>query len=325
MEGTPMTPLRFVKTPPTTHVLLYRNGQIVRQGAGITVFHAPWHTLVLVPLASADAPFAFQELTADFQTVTIQGRLTYRVADPKKLAGVLNFSVTPDGRYRTDDPPKVPERLTHAAQIAARAVTQRLPLRELLAHAETVGGEILARLREADAARELGVELLGVDVLQLRPTPEMAKALEAEAREALQRRSDEAIYARRNAAVEQERLIKENEMQTELMLQEKDRELRERKMAADVAIEQQRATLIDRRVENDRKDADAHAYTLRATVDPVRDLDWRMVLALAGEKGDPGTTIALAFEQLAANAQKIGELNISPDLLQMLVRREARK
>jgi hypothetical protein len=35
--------------------------------------------------------------------------------------------------------------------------------------------------------------------------------------------------------------------------------------------------------------------------------------------GDSRNTIAMAFQELAANAQKIGELNISPDLLRTLV------
>ena len=54
----------------------------------------------------------------------------------------------------------------------------------------------------------------------------MRRALEAEAREALQRESDEAIYARRNAAVEQERRIKESELNTEIAVQEKQRKIR---------------------------------------------------------------------------------------------------
>ena len=86
----------------------------------------------------------------------------------------------------------------------------------------------------------LGVEILGLAVLSIRPTPEMARALEAEAREALQRQSDEAIYARRNAAVEQERRIKESELHTEIAVQEKQRQIRETQMAADIAVEEQR-------------------------------------------------------------------------------------
>jgi hypothetical protein len=42
-------------------------------------------------------------------------------------------------------------------------------------------------------------------------------------------------------------------------------------------------------------------------------------MTLSPHGGDPKMMIALAFQEMAANAQKIGELNISPDLLRTLV------
>ena len=62
-------------------------------------------------------------------------------------------------------------------------------------------------------------------MLAVKPKPETAKALEAEAREALLRRADEAIYTRRNAAVEQERMIKENELATEIAVENKKHQI----------------------------------------------------------------------------------------------------
>ena len=83
----------------------------------------------------------------------------------------------------------------------------------------------------------MGVEILNLAILSLKPTPEMAKALEAEAREALNRNADEAVYSRRNAAIEQERRLKENELETELLVQTKQRELHERELEAQIALE----------------------------------------------------------------------------------------
>ena len=57
----------------------------------------------------------------------------------------------------------------------------------------------------------LGVELLGFSILAIKPVPETAKALEAEARERILRQADDALYARRHSALEQERIIRENE------------------------------------------------------------------------------------------------------------------
>jgi hypothetical protein len=165
----------------------------------------------------------------------------------------------------------------------------------------------------------LGIEVLGVSIVSVKPTPEIGRALEAEAREALQRQSDEAIHARRNAAVEQERRIKESEVNTEIAVHDKKRQLRENQVAADIAVEERRSALIERRSENARRDADARAYALRATIEPVQNVDWKTLMALSSGGADPKLMVALAFRELAENAGKIGELNVSPDLLQSLI------
>lgn len=313
-----MLTVRFMKASPTTYVLHFANGRVRREGAGLSFFYyAPASTIMSVSLASADAPFAFQETTADFQTVAIQGQLTYRVVDPRRLAALLDLSVGPNGRYLTDDYQKLTERLVHATQMLMRGHTQRLTLRETLTAATTLAERVLAELRTADAVVQLGVEVLGLSIVAIRPTPEMAKALEADAREALNRRADEAIYDRRNAAVEQERRIKESELNTEIAVEEKQRQIRETQMAAEIALEEQRARLMDERVANERKEADSRAYALEKALAPLRGLDWRTLTALRG--GDAASTIALAFQELAANAARVGELNISPDLLRSLL------
>jgi len=315
-----MFTIRFMKAAPTTYVLHFRNGRVRREGPGLSFFYyAPTSTIVAVPLASIDAPFAFQETTADFQSVTIQGQLTYRITDAKRLAALLDFSIGPQGVYRSEDPRKLTDRLLHTTQTLMRAETQRLSLRDTLTSSGPLTTKVLTALKASESVAQLGIEILSLSLLSVRPTPEMAKALEAEAREALQRISDEAIYARRNNAVEQERRIKESELNTEIAVEEKQRQIRETRMAAEIAIEEQRSALMDQRVENERKEADSRGYTLETTLKPVRNLDWRTLMMLSPQGGDARTMIALAFQELATNAQKIGELNISPDLLNSLL------
>lgn len=312
--------LSFMKVPPTTYVLQYKHGRIRREGAGLAFFYyAPTSTIVAIPMASADVPFVFQEATADFQNISIQGQLTYRVADPKRLASLLDFSVDKRGTYNSEDPRKLAERLVHTLQTVTRAIAQRLTLREALVSSDAMVEEALAGLKKSEAVSTLGVEILALSILAIQATPETGRALEAEAREELQRRADEAIYARRNAAVEQERLIKESELNTEIAVEEKKRQIRETQMAAEIAVEEQRSQLIDRRVENERKDADSRAYALTETLKPVRDVDWKTLMMLGGKGADPRAMIALAFQEMAENAQKIGEINVSPDLLKSLI------
>src|SRR5690349_10945359 len=114
-----MLGVKFIKAQPTTYLLEYRRGRVIREGLGLSFFYyAPTTSIVAVPVQSSDVPFIFQETTADFQTVTVQGQVTYRVGDPRKLAGLLNYTLSPGGRtYISEDPEKLPERVIHVINV----------------------------------------------------------------------------------------------------------------------------------------------------------------------------------------------------------------
>lgn len=332
--------ISYIKVDPTNFVLHHSNGKIRRQGTGLAFFYiAPRSSIVVVPVASVDVPFIYNETTADFQPVVIQGQLTYRIVDALKIAGLLNFTLASDRKsYVSDDPEKLPQRIVNLSQVLTRAEVQHLSLRSALTGSEAIVQSVLAAARQSETLAALGVELLAFSILGIRPTPEMSKALEAEAREELQRKSDEAIYARRNAAVEQERKIKENELNTEVAVEEKKRQIREAQMdaeiavedkkrqvremqmAADIALEEQRQALVGIHTANTKAEADAQAYALEATLKPLTALDPQTLLVLSARSVDPRLMIALSFKELAQNAAKIGQLNVSPDLLDSLLK-----
>jgi hypothetical protein len=312
--------IRYFKAAPTTYVMQFVNGHLKREGTGLSFFYfAPRATLVAVPVGSIDVPFIFNETTADFQTVTVQGHLTYRVADARQLAQLLDFSVRPSGEHISEDPEKLPLRITHAAQTAVRAEVQGRPLRATLVEADTIARRVEGSLTTSPALAALGVELLGFAVLAIKPVPDTAKALEAEARERLHREADDAIYARRNNAVEQERVIRENELNTEVAVQTKQREIEETRLAGQIALEEQRRQLVTTEAENNKTRADAQAYTVKATLEPLAAMDPKSLQVLAARSVDPRLLVAMAFQEIAANATKVGNLNISPELLQSLL------
>ncbi|MDX2177887.1 MAG: SPFH domain-containing protein [Candidatus Sumerlaeia bacterium] len=315
-----MLGIRYLKAEPTTFVMRYARGEVAKKGAGLSFFYyAPSTSVVLVPLESQDVPFAFQELSADYQQLTVQGALTFRVVDPERLASILNFSVNRFQRYQTNDPEKVRARLINVVQERTRTVLRRLAMREAVMAGDQIGAEVMAAMREVPMLREHGLGVIGLTIAHVSATPEMTRALEAEAREELQRKADEAVYARRNAAVEQERRIKDSEMATEIMVEEKKRQIRETQIAADIAVEEQRARLLEMQSRNDREAADTRAYALEAALKPLRATDWRTLVAANG--ADPQTMIALAFRDMADNAGRIGELNITSELLTSLLRK----
>lgn len=335
--------IKFIKVQPTTYLLQYRGGRLAREGAGLAFFYyAPSCSLVAIPTASNEVPFIFEEMSADFQTLTIQGQITYRVADPKKLAALMNFTLAPNGQaYATDDPEKLPQRLINTVNVLARAELQRMPLRQAVRNSDVLVAAVRPQLANSPEILALGLEILGFSVLAIKPTPETMRALEAETRELLLKEADEAIYRRRNAAVEQERTIKENELSTEIAVelkkrqiretkmdadravQEKQRLLQEAEMAANVALEEKKKALVALAAENARSEADARAYGMEAMMKALGTGDARILQALANAGMKPEQLIAVAFQEIAGRADKIGQLNISPDLLRELIGQKA--
>ena len=178
---------RFIKVPPTTYLMQFRSGRAVREGAGLSFFYyAPTTSLIAIPIGSTDAPFIFQEVTADFQEVTIQGQVSFRIGDPKKVASLLNFTLDPSSsRYVSDDPAKLAQRVINSINVLARKQLSSLSLREATRASEAIVADVRAKLGEAPEIVAMGLEILGLSILAIKPTPETARALEAEAREQL--------------------------------------------------------------------------------------------------------------------------------------------
>lgn len=340
-----MLGLKFMKVEPTKYVLQYQKGKLVREGSGLSFFYfAPTSSLIVIPISSVDVSFMFQEVTSDFQQITVQGQITYRVAEPNKMAQLMNFSLAPNGRtYSTDDPAKVPQRLINHTQVLTQGLLKSLPLRTAVGRSEALVASLLEGMQNAENIRALGIEIMGLTILALKPTPDTARALEAEAREEILRRADEAIYARRNSAVEQERAIKENElnteiavenkkrqiketqMETEKSIQGKNRELMEAEIAAKISIEEKNKDLVQLSVANKREEADAAAYEISAMIKAISGIDSKSLQALTSVGMKPGQHMAMAFRDLAENAGKIGTLNITPELLSDIIALDQRK
>ncbi|MEY5009604.1 MAG: hypothetical protein RLZZ253_743 [Verrucomicrobiota bacterium] len=334
-----MLGLRFIKIPPTTHVIQYSGGKVVREGAGISFFYySPTTSLVAVPVGSTDMPFIFEEQTADYQSVSLQGQITYRIAEPKKLAALMDFTLDPSGRgYASEDPEKLPQRVINLVHVLARAEIEKLPLRQALRASEPLVSAIRSQLCTSAELAALGLEVLGLSLLAIKPTPETARALEAETREQLLKGADEAIFMRRNAAVEQERAIKENELNTEIAVENKKRQIRETQMDAEKAVqekeaqlehakletniglEEERKKLVALAAENAKAESDTRAYGILKTMQALSSADASVLQALATTGMKPQQLIAFAFQELAAKAEKIGNLNISPELLSELL------
>lgn len=313
---------RFIKFDPNQHVIVFKGGKIRKEGAGLSFWYfVPSTSLVAVPLGSTEAHFIFEEVTRDYQEVTIQGQVTYRIKDPGMAAGLLNYTLDRKGeRYVSNDPEKLQQRVVNAINVLARTRIQALDLREAIGG----GGEFVQDIEKELSARQdmhsLGIEILGVSILAVKPTPDTARALEAETREQLMKEADDAVYARRNASVEQERSIKENELKTEQAVQEKRQQLESSDTQHSIELEAKRAALVSQQAENAKISSESRAYALEVVVKAMADADPKIVQVLASTGMNPDALVAAALSEFAENAEKIGELNVSSEVLQELLR-----
>ncbi|MES2017714.1 MAG: SPFH domain-containing protein [Pseudomonadota bacterium] len=340
-----MFSIKFIKFQPTTYVLQFKNGKVKREGAGLAFFYyAPTTSMVAVPMGSEDVPFIFEENSSDFQLITVQGQVTYRITDPAKIGALLNFAINPVTQlYISDDPKKLSQRIINAVKVITRKGLQNLPLRDALKATDTLATLVTEAVKGNTELQALGIEILGLSFLAIKPTPETSRALEAQAREQILREADEAVYTRRNSAVEQERRIKENELNTEIAVETKRRQIRETQMDAErsiqqkqhelqqaemdakIALEAKNTDLVALAMENARQEADVKAHAVSVLMQAYAGVDPKILQALAMSGMQPNQMMAMAFQDIAGNAGKIGQLNITPDLLREIINQPARK
>ena len=350
----------YVKFLPNDFVLRYRNGKLIESGAGLSFHCFERNTSVaLVPISAMDADFIFEEKTADYQSVSVQGQLTYRITDCKRIASLMNFAVNLHTKVYYDNPSaKIAKRLLNLADVLIRKQIGEMELTKAVRADRDLAMQVLEELKHDEEVSKMGIEVMGLSILKIGANSETQRALEARTREEILKDSDDALYERRNASIEQERKIKENELSTEISVEEKKKKIRETEVAtkrmllekenelakiktqseserekikvesditlqrrmtdAKIEIEKKKKELAELQLENAKKDADAEAYRVRVIMDAYRSLGSDVIIALAAMNMDPSKMIASAFEKLAAGTGKIGTLNITPDLLESL-------
>lgn len=280
----------YYKGEPNNYVIRYKNGQIENNGKGLDFWYMPFNTsIAIINVVSQDAPFIFNESTVNFQEVAIQGQITYRLEKPLEAAQYLDFSIEPkNGQYKSNDPNKLSQRVINAVQSHTRKGLNEIPLEKALTSVKEIASQVLVDVQNETSLKKLGVVVESLYFTSITPTPEMQKALEAEYRESLQQNADKAIYERRAASVEEERKIRQREMET------------------DIELENRRKDLVEMQAENSLKLAEAEAKADEMKLNPYGNLA-------------PQALVGLALKEFAGNAGKIGSLNITPDMLGQVI------
>ncbi len=127
--------VRHLRGAPTVHVRHLRRGKVVHDGVGLSFWFRPL-TAVLseLPVDDREVPLLFHARTADFQDVTVQMTVSYRLADPANAAQRLDFSIDPDtGMWRGTPLQQIAGLLMETAQQHALDLLARTALVDALA------------------------------------------------------------------------------------------------------------------------------------------------------------------------------------------------
>ena len=328
---------KYIKADPSTHLMLFKEGKIKLEGVGVNFFYyAPSSSLVAIPSNSKELPFVFRLQTSDFQELTVQGQVTYRIEQPHEAAKMLNFTIDKKGKYTSEDPNKMDERVQRGVQVLLRNHIESKSLRDCLVCARELTIDLKKDLDGAEAIASLGIEITDVALTSIKPTPETGKALEAEIRESLLKEADNAIYARRLSSIEQEKRIKESELETKKAIQKKEQdfeqsrleaqrlrkiqqfEINQEEIMAQIKDEKQLEELVSINSANEKARGDTQAYKIQAQMKAYENIDTDKLRVMSMSGMAPEQLIAQAIENLTQGENKIGSLNISPDLLTTL-------
>ncbi len=93
--------IAYRKFEPTEYVMKVKRGKVVQKGLGLSFFYNTMNTsMTVIPATAFDTGFAFDELmTADFQSVSVQGDISYMINDYEGEEGIRGG---PDGSQAED-------------------------------------------------------------------------------------------------------------------------------------------------------------------------------------------------------------------------------
>jgi len=306
-------PVRHFRSEANFHVIRYSKGQVRQAGRGLAFWFLPDVTSVAqIPMDDREMPFHFKGRTRDYQEVTVQGVMTWRVRDPELLGQRIDFSVDlVSGSYLREPLDQIAGILTGLArQQAAQYLAEHTVDALLQAGLALLRERIESGIAHDPAVTDMGLEVRAVRVADLAPTAELDRAMQTPTFEALQQKADEATFQRRALAVEKERAIAENELQNQIELARRQAALieQEDQNARNRAKGQVEARQIeaDGEAERLRTVGMARAETERARIDIYRDLPGDILMALAAR-------------DFANKLRTIEHLNVTPDMLGALL------
>jgi regulator of protease activity HflC (stomatin/prohibitin superfamily) len=305
--------LRHLRADAGAHVVRFRNGRPVKSGRGLSFWFSPHRASIAeLPVDDRNMVLFFKGRSKDFQAVTVQGNLTWRVADPDVLGMRVDFSIDlKTGRYTGKPVEQIEGLLTGMSQQLATEYFARGTVHELLnAGIEPLRVRLEQGLSGSERLAAMGIEIVAIRLMAIAPTTELERALQTPTFESLQQKADEAVFERRALAVEKERAIAENELHNKTELARREQEL--------IA---QEAANAHNRAEGARDalqiEADGEASRIRAVEQASADMEQARIAIYRDLP--PHVLLGLAARAFAEKLTKVDQLNVTPDMLASVI------
>lgn len=306
--------LAQLRSDASHHILSYQKGKLRKSGRGLVFWFAPENTSIAeLPLDDRELSIFVNGRSADFQKVTTQGMLTWRVVDPELLAERINFNIHLGTGLPTEKPIERIE--TRIVGMLSQIILQYLAGLDVRAALDAGLNPLRAEIEQALAAdqtlAEIGLAVIAVRLDKLAPSSELERALQTPTFEALQQKADQAMFERRALAVDKERAIAENELANKIELARREKQL----------IAEDAQNTLDRA----KGEAEAQKIAADGEADRIRAVEMAKAEAetahMAVFRDLPANVLlALAARDLATKLTHIDQVNVTPDMLASLVR-----
>ncbi len=312
--------VRHLRSETANHVLFYRRGKLARSGRGLSFWFAPMSASIAeVPVDDREVPLALTARTADYQDVTVQGVVTYRVIDAEATARRIDFTIdNARGLHLKRPLEKIQLAVAQLAQQHAAEWIARHPVKPVLRDGpEAVRERVREALETDDGVAALGLTIVSVRVASIAPAPDLERALEAPMREEIQQEADEAAFGRRALAVEKERAIQENELKNQIELARREEELiaqRGSNAKRQAALDAEARTIATQsEASRARTLAEGQSDSIRL-VEGARVEQERARMEIQ-QNVPPAVLAALAAREVAGKLQRIEHLHLGGDAL----------
>ncbi len=305
--------LRQLRADASAHVQQFRSGRRLRSGRGLAFWFRPdGASISEIAMDDRQLPFVLKGQSADFQELTLQGTVIWRVADPETLGERIDFTLDLKTGLSLGEPmDQLTALLVSLVGQFANNYLAGHGVRDLLdAGVAPLQATVVEGFASDTSLAAMGLTLVGIRIAALQPSSELARALQAPTFESLQQQADEAIFARRALAVDKERAIAENELNNQIELAARQKELIGREAANDMARAEAEAEAL-------KVHAEAEAGRIRTVDQAAADMEQARMTVY--RELPPAVLMGLAARDFAGKLERIDNLSITPDMLSSLL------